>query len=214
MSDSGSARSAPRLLLGSRPAPSTAATTSVASDVVSRGGVRASLRGRRALREGRHEGAWSALKDLLPEEQLDAFISKYATEIAAQARAVLGKMRAFLPGAIELVYDNFNALAIGFGTTERTSDAVFSIAVFPRWISLFFLHGANLADLNHLLKGKGKSARHIVLYRPETLDMPAVQALMVQALKRASPPFDPRRPNRIVIKSVSVKQRSRRPKPL
>jgi len=91
---------------------------------------------------------------------------------------------------------------------------VFSIAVFPRWISLFFLHGANLADPNHLLKGKGKSARHIVLYRPETLDMPAVQALMVQALKRASPPFDPRRPNRIVIKSVSVKQRSRRPKPL
>src|SRR5207237_10580681 len=76
------------------------------------------------------------------------------------------------------------------------------------------LHGTNLADPNHLLKGKGKSARHIVLYGPETLDMPAVQALMVQALKRASPPFDPRRPNRIVIKSVSVQQRSRRPKPL
>src|SRR5207244_9622839 len=181
MSDSGSARSAPRPLLGSRPAPSTAATTSVASDVVSRGGVRASLRGRRALRGSRHEGAWSALKDLLPEEQLDAFISKYATEIAAQARAVLGKMRAFLPGAIELVYDNFNALAIGFGTTERTSDAVVSIAVFPRWISLFFLHGANLADPNHLLNGQGKAGRHIVVYSPETLDMPAVHALMVQA---------------------------------
>src|SRR5436305_1968429 len=103
MCDSGSARSAPRPLLGSRPAPSTAATTSVASDVVSRGGVRASLRGRRALREGPHEGARSALKDLLPEEQLGAFISKYAPAIAAQARAVLAKMRAFLPGASELV---------------------------------------------------------------------------------------------------------------
>ncbi len=163
---------------------------------------------------GRRPQRQLALKDLSPEEQLDAFISKYAPEIAAQARAVLAKMRAFLPGAIELVYDNYNALAVGFGTTERTSDAVFSIAVFPRWISLFFLHGTNLADPNHLLKGKGKSARHIVLYGPETLDMPAVQALMVQALKRASPPFDPRRPNRIVIKSVSVKQRPRRPKPL
>ena len=70
------------------------------------------------------------MKDLTPEEQLDAFISKYAPEVAAQARAVLAKMRAFLPGAIELVYDNYNALAIGFGTTERTSDAVFSIVVF------------------------------------------------------------------------------------
>src|SRR5438132_12451224 len=154
MSDSDSARSAPRPLLGSRPAPSTAATTSVASDVVSRGGVRALLRGRRALREGRHEGAWSALKDLLPEEQLDAFISKYAPEIAAQARAVLAKMRAFLPGAIELVYDNYNALAVGLGTTERTSHAVFAMAVFPTWISLFFLHGTSLADAKHQLNGK------------------------------------------------------------
>jgi hypothetical protein len=154
------------------------------------------------------------MKDLSPEEQLDAFITKYSSPIAAQARTVLAKMRAFLPGAIELVYDNYNALAIGFGTTERTSDAVFSIAIFPRWISLFFLHGTSLPDPNHLLKGKGKSARHIVLYGPETLDLPAVQALMVHALKRASPPFDPRRPNRVVIKSVSVKQRPRRPKPL
>src|SRR5438093_2461648 len=214
MCDSGSARSAPRPWLGSRPAPLTAATTSVASDVVSRGGVRASLRGRRALREGPHEGAWSALKDLLPEEQLDVFISKYAPEIAAQARAVLAKMRALLPGAIELVYDNYNALAVGFGTTERTSDAVFSIAVFPRWISLFFLHGTNLPDPKHLLKGSGKTARHIILYGPETLDLPEVYALMVHALKRASPPLDPRRPNRGGIKSVSVKQRPRRPKAL
>ena len=153
------------------------------------------------------------MKDLSPEEQLEGFLAKYAPGVAAQARAVLAKMRAFLPGAIELVYDNYNSLAVGFGTTERTLDAVFSIAVFPRWISLFFLHGSNLVDPKHLLKGKGKSARHIVLYSPETLDMPAVQALMVQALKRASPPFDPRRPNRILIKSVSVKQRSRRPEP-
>src|SRR5438445_12413500 len=115
MSDSDSARSAPRPLLGSRPAPSTAATTSVASDVVSRGGVRASLRGRRALREGRHEGAWSALKDLLPEEQLDAFISKYATESAAQGRGARGKMRAFLPAPLEWAYHNFKPRPSGVG---------------------------------------------------------------------------------------------------
>ena len=150
---------------------------------------------------------------LPPKKQLDSFLVKYLPEVRATAKAALVKMRKRLPGAIEMVYDNYNSLAVGFGTTERTSDAVFSIAVFPRWISLFFLHGSNLVDPKHLLKGKGKSARHIVLYSPETLDMPAVQALMVQALKRASPPFDPRRPNRILIKSVSVKQRSRRPKP-
>src|SRR5438093_12996813 len=91
MCDSGSARSAPRPLLGSRPAPSTATTTSVASDVVSRGGVRASLRGRGDLREGPHQGARSALKELWPEEQIDAVISKYTPEINAPSRAVLTK---------------------------------------------------------------------------------------------------------------------------
>jgi hypothetical protein len=37
----------------------------------------------------------------------------------------------------ELVYDNYNALAIGFGQTERVSDVIFSIAVYPRWVGLF-----------------------------------------------------------------------------
>ena len=154
------------------------------------------------------------MTDASPEEQLETFIAKFTPEIAALVRGILTKMRARLPGSFELVYDNYNALAIGFGPTERTSEAVFSIAVFPRWVSLFFLHGAKLPDPNHLLKGSGKTARHVVFYGPETLDQPAVQALMAHALKRANPPFDLTRPNRVVIKSVSVKQRPRRPKPL
>ena len=72
------------------------------------------------------------------EERLAGFLAKFTPEIAAFAQASLFRMRARLPGAMELVYDNYNALAIGFGPTERSSDAVFSIAVFPRWVSLFF----------------------------------------------------------------------------
>jgi hypothetical protein len=62
-------------------------------------------------------------------------------------------MRRRLPGATELIYDNYNALAIGFGPGERSSDAVFSIAVWPRWVSLFFLRGTRLHDPGKLLKG-------------------------------------------------------------
>jgi hypothetical protein len=35
-------------------------------------------------------------------------------------------------GAIELVYDNYNALVIGYGPTERASDALIFLAVYPR----------------------------------------------------------------------------------
>ena len=145
-------------------------------------------------------------------DQVAGFLSKYAPEIASRARAILAKMRARLPGSVELVYDNYNALVIGFGPTERASEAIFSIVLFPRWVSLAFLHGANLPDPKNLLRGSGKVARHIVLESAEALDTPAVQILMTHALKRASKPFDPRQPSRIVIKSISARQRPRRPR--
>jgi hypothetical protein len=143
--------------------------------------------------------------------QLESFIAKYTPELAAQVRAILPKMRARLPGALELVYDNYNALAIGFGPTESSRDCIFSIAVYPRWASLFFFPGIGLPDPHKKLQGNGNQARHIVLTTPEILDDPAVKALMKEALKRASPPLDSAQKHRIVIKSISPKQRPRRP---
>ena len=81
----------------------------------------------------------------------------------ALAKAVLKKMRARLPGAVELVYDNYNALVIGFGPNERASDAVFSIALYPKWINLFFLYGAMLEDPKEILRGSGKQVRRLLL---------------------------------------------------
>jgi hypothetical protein len=71
------------------------------------------------------------------KQQLDSFIARYSPEVASVARKAFAWMRTKFPRANVLVYDNYNALAIGFGPTERASDAVFSIAPFPRWVSLF-----------------------------------------------------------------------------
>jgi len=121
-------------------------------------------------------------------------------------------MRARLPGAIELVYDNYNALAIGFSPTDRTSEAIFSIALFPRWVSLFFLmNGTRLRDPAGCLEGGGKQARHIKLKDPALLDSPAVQELIAQALELSEKKIDPTQPRRLIIKSISPKQRPRRP---
>jgi hypothetical protein len=127
------------------------------------------------------------------------------------SQAALAKMRDRLPGAIELVYDNYNALVIGFSPTERASDAIFSIALYPRWVTLFFLRGANIPDPQKLLKGGGKVVRHIVLETAADLDKPAVRALMKRALERCDKPINGAAPGRIIIKSVSAKQRPRRP---
>jgi hypothetical protein len=146
-----------------------------------------------------------------PQAQLERFLDKYSPAVATLARACLAKMRARLPGAVQLVYDNYNALVIGFGPSERASEAVFSIALYPRWVTLFFLQGAGLPDPKRLLRGSGKVVRHIVLESAADFDRPDVQNLMATALKRAEPGIDLDAPGSLVIRSVSAKQRPRRP---
>jgi hypothetical protein len=146
-----------------------------------------------------------------PEHQLAGFLAKFTPEVAELAEAVLNKMRRRYPTALELVYDNYNALAIGFSPTERSSDGIFSIALYPKWVSLFFLQGARLPDPANLLKGSGSVVRYIVLPNPFMLDDPAVMDLMNEAVARARAPFDSKGSHRLIIKSVSAKQRPRRP---
>jgi len=152
-----------------------------------------------------------ALSNEPADRQLAGFLAKYTPEVGAVAKAALARMRKRLPGAVELVYDNYNALAIGFSPTERASDAIFSIAVYPRWVSLFLLQGAKLPDPQRLLKGSGKRVRHVVLEDAARLDEPAVRGLISRALASAAKPLEGKGRRRIVIKSISAKQRPRRP---
>ena len=139
------------------------------------------------------------------------FLAKFEPRVAVTARSALAQLRRRLPGATELVYDNYNALAIGFGPSDKASEAIFSIAVFPRWVSLFFLQGAKLPDPDGLLKGAGTKVRHIVLTEPSVLDQSSVKRLMAIAMSSARKPIDPRQRRRLIIKSISAKQRPRRP---
>jgi hypothetical protein len=145
------------------------------------------------------------------EAQLEEFLAKYTPEIAGLAKSALAKMRKRLPGAVEMVYDNYNALVIGFCPGERPSEAIFSIALYPRWVNLFFLQGSTLRDPEKLLKGSGNRVRTIVLETAGTLDDPAVGDLIEQALERAKVPLDPTRKRLLMIRAIAAKQRPRRP---
>jgi len=145
------------------------------------------------------------------EKQLASFVAKYTPEIGMLAGEIRTRMRALYPTALELVYDNYNALAIGYGPTEKSSEAIFSIALFPRWVSLFFLQGAGLPDPEGILKGSGNVAKHVVLPSADALNAPAVRALMGEAVLQAKTPFSEHGEHRLIIKSISAKQRPRRP---
>ena len=146
-----------------------------------------------------------------PAEQLAGFIAKFDSAIGKLVRAARSALRKRLPTATELVYDNYNALAIGFGSTDRVSDVLFSLAVYARGVNLYFMYGASLPDPQHLLRGSGTRGRFIPLTSVAVLNRPAVRHLLRAAMRHAKTPLPTSGRGRLLIKSVSAKQRPRRP---
>ena len=147
--------------------------------------------------------------------RLAGFIAKYSPPVAKVARAVLPKLRKAFRGTHELVYDNYNALAIGWSPSGRTSDVICSIALYPRWVTLFFLRGKGLPDPDRRLRGSGSRVRSIVLeHGVKTLDETAVKRLIAAAIASApiaTAPVARRAAPETIIMSVSPNRRPRRP---
>ena len=96
-----------------------------------------------------------------PGAQLEQFLSKFAPDVRAEAKASLRTLRRLVPGAVQLVYDNYNGLVVGFCPSERASDAVLSLLFTARGVTLCFLQdGPSLADPSGLLRGSGHVVRH------------------------------------------------------
>lgn len=145
-----------------------------------------------------------------PARQLAGFLAKFDPAMASRIRSVRSALRKRLPTAIELVYDNYNFFVIGYGPTERASDAVLSLAANSKGVGLAFLHGATLPDPQKILQGSGTQNRFIRLESAATLAKPAVEALIRAAFLQAKAPWPKTGGGHLAIKSVSIKQRPRR----
>jgi hypothetical protein len=144
------------------------------------------------------------------ERQLKSFIAKFDSKHQKLIRAVRKALQKRLPAAYELVYDNYNFFVIGYGPTERPSDAILSMAAGADGISLCFLHGAKLPDPHKLLLGSGNQTRFIRLESADVLTRSEVEALIAAAIARAKVPMQARGRGKLIIRSVSAKQRPRR----
>ena len=148
-----------------------------------------------------------------PAKQLEGFIAKYDPAVARLARACRSALRKRLPTANELVYDNYQFLAIGYGPNERTSECVVSLAISPKGPALCFIYGAKLPDPGKVLFGGGNQVRFARLEGPATLADSRVEALLRAALKQAKTPMPKTGKGKTIIKAISPKQRPRRPVP-
>ena len=146
------------------------------------------------------------------EKRLKAFIAKFGANDQRLIRAVRKAMRKRLPTADELVWDNYNFFVIGYSPTNRPSDSIVSIAARANGVGLCFIRGASLPDPEKLLLGSGNQTRFIRLESAAVMARPAVQALLAAAIAEARTPLPATGRGKLIIRSVSTRQRPRRRK--
>ena len=144
-----------------------------------------------------------------PEGELRSFIDKFDAKDQKLIRSVRAAIRKRFPSANELVWDNYNFFVIGYSPTDRPADSIVSIAARANGVGLCFIQGAKLPDPKGLLLGSGKQTRFIRVEAASQLASPDVEALLVAAIDQAKVPLPPTGRGRLIIRSVSAKQRQR-----
>jgi hypothetical protein len=141
----------------------------------------------------------------------DKFLAKYTPEIARQLKAAREHLALHFPRGFELVYDNYNALVFAYATSERASDAVLSVAGYPKWVTLFFANATTLSDPSNILEGSGSKFKSVRLLPASRLLEPAVQELINAAKAAVAAELEAAPLLSTIVKSVSAKQRPRMP---
>ena len=144
------------------------------------------------------------------ETQLQGFINKFEPKHGALIRAMRKVLRKRMPTANELVWDNYNFFVLSYGSTERPSDCIVTIAAASNGVGLSFYRGASLPDPKKILLGSGTQNRFIRVESADVLARPEIEALITAAIAQAKTPLPITGGGRLFIRSISVKQKSRR----
>ena len=78
-------------------------------------------------------------------------------------------MLATVPAAHEILWDATNAVSFVYAPGERWQDGVVHIATYTRHVNLGFNRGAALADPAGVLRGSGRSIRHVPFASPDAV---------------------------------------------
>jgi hypothetical protein len=121
-----------------------------------------------------------------PPSELVKFLRPYDKAIQQLALNLRSLILEEMAPCYENLYDAYNAVAIGYGSSDRLQDGVFHMAVYEKHVNLGFNHGATLDDPLGIFKGAGKRIRHITIKTPTDLAKPEIRSYVRRARKRAT----------------------------
>ncbi len=116
-----------------------------------------------------------------PNPQLKTFLQPYSAEIQSLAMNLRDFITELVPEANELIWDNYNALAIAYSKSDKLKDAFCHIAVYSKHVNFGFNRGAELSGSSIKLNGKGKLIRHISVKNFDAFPKEAIQKMIWEA---------------------------------
>ena len=149
---------------------------------------------------------------------LTKFLKPYDREVRDLALELRTILLEEIAPCYENIYDAYSAVAIGYGTSDRLSDGIFHIAVYPKGANLGFNDGATLADPKGILEGKGNRIRHIKIRTAADLERPELRAYIRRAHKQALADARklgepaPQKPKGVISTVKAIYPKKRRPK--
>ena len=143
------------------------------------------------------------------------FLSVFSREVQELVLSLREFIWERFPQANELIYDNYNALAIGWSPSLKSSQTFCTISVFRTnsAVHFGFYWGSILKDPENILLGSGKQYRYILVKNRENLPKNYLINLMQEAYSFSlskTKPADLNEQGKTITKSISEKKREKK----
>ncbi len=117
-----------------------------------------------------------------PNPALKKFLVPYDDEIQKLTMELRTFVTDLVPEANELIWDNYNAVALAYSKSENLKDAFCHIAVYSKHVNFGFNRGTELSKTEIKLSGKGKLIRHISVKNFEEFPHDKIKEMIWEAV--------------------------------
>ena len=148
---------------------------------------------------------------------LNKFLKPFPPEVRENALWLRDFIWSLYPQANELIYDNYNALAIGWSPTDRVGHTFCSIAIGRTSFNIHcgFYWGSRLSDPEKKLLGEGNQYRYWLLKNKKDFPKTYIKKLMEEAYAYSlNLVKDPKQimQSKTIVKSISASKRTKKKK--
>lgn len=114
--------------------------------------------------------------------QLHVFLKPYSASIQKLTIELRNYITDLVPNANELIWDNYNALAMAYSKSEKLKDAFCHIAVYSKHVNFGFNRGTELTKIGLDLEGKGKLIRHLSVTDFQSFPQSTLEPMIWEAI--------------------------------